>query len=1489
MPKLTIQITDYRLARNYARQILVGSAFAFIAPNRSNDVGQTRQQNFDGFPGDECRTVALFPESQMFPGFKVHTETRPFQLAPVLLPDKEIYRVIHDTVRLLLIAPDWLRANKRDSGTTQQVAQLVIEKNGYAYRRQTVELAAVGLTLVELTLLPEGNYRVYWNSEDAIDYQGNKAECRFSIVEYVLSPLQATLLTHELQGSSLNCRLQVDRFNEPFNEPVLVELWSERRLGQQQLAPIEAGIYHANFSVDLKARERLELRAIAKDQVATVVIPGSRRVERDETILSRLGRQVGVSLMPSKGARAVRGLYLSKSSIVINTPVTIVDPAPANRRSQLRWMVAAQAARLLVLDLQGNVVEHRDLGDVVPKQEIEIEVPAPGGLLAIAAWVGDNAWEGWSTLLASDSMQLEVTSPATARPASDVELNLSTDKPAAVYVRVRDTRLSGATPQQRLAASLKQGFQGVLRWATLGYIKQNLAQHPDWWQFGRGGIVVAIDLGMTRSSVAVVLGGQPTVIANAEGRYRTPCVVAYTSDGTCLVGETAKRQAFLNPENTFDSLKRFIGRKYDEVVDEATSVSYEVLNVNGNVKLNCPILGQQLAPEEILAEVLHQLIEDASEYLGEQVTQAVITVPPYFQDSQRQAIKDAGKIARLDVLRIINEPTAACLAHGLDKKDYETILVFDLGGSRLDVSILEAGDGVFEVLATSGDAHVGGDEFDKKIVDYIAAEFYKASGVDLRQDKQALYRLSEAAEQAKIELSSVTSVKINLPTITSTEEGSQHLEITLTREQFEELCSDLIDRCRLPIEIALRDGKISKNDINEVVLVGGSTRIPAVQALVRQMLGKEPQQSINPDEVVALGASIQASVLGGEVGDILLLDDIPGLRGATTLNPAPRSDFADIAYCGIVHTNELGKASLSFRLPDAIASYNIEAFALSESGTEWCSDQKRLDVSKPVWAEFKLAKFIYPGDKSPATVDVSCASGQFRLRLLCDGVSVPFSVVNAEQTAPDIYTGQRAKVMFEAHPGQWRVEVEDLITQECDISERTVAELGRFKGLARRFQLLLAGETLDRQTHKALQLQLLPSLEKPFNLLCDATANYEHHCCEQTAAKLLAAVASLIAGGDSVKLRDVILAGVAREQRMHLPGRGLALYPPEEMGGMADPDDLWGKIAAEHLCGLSIVGKSVFTVEATQSDPEMQQALQIAIAIGEDAAFAYKLPLVPTQIENGRDAYRALMRSSPIRDQALPYARRSLQRSIADHQMLQGAVLSRTEQAYCAAALLMGSNESDRALAVATTNQLANSLDSHGRLYSTVDSVALIGLMTAMRSAGIGLSGTVRVLLNGRLMSLAEAMEVSSTSQIDAIAVLEGAVLVELTTEVVEDWNAFRADVPVQIQLVAPQERANGFLRQGDTIELVVEVERYEPGLLAHVCLPPALSRLEGGGEVKRFSVDFCGRSLVQVPLFVSSHTLLCGEHWAVVVSNMFSEERTGNPGLLRVQVSSPE
>ena len=396
--------------------------------------------------------------------------------------------------------------------------------------------------------------------------------------------------------------------------------------------------------------------------------------------------------------------------------------------------------------------------------------------------------------------------------------------------------------------------------------------------------VVGIDLGTTNSCVAVMEGGKPTVIANAEGFRTTPSVVAYAKNGDRLVGQIAKRQAVMNPENTFYSVKRFIGRKYEEVTNEATEVSYKVLrDSSGNVKLDCPAASKQFAPEEISAQVLRKLVEDASKYLGETVTQAVITVPAYFNDSQRQATKDAGRIAGVEVLRIINEPTAASLAYGFDKKSNETILVFDLGGGTFDVSILEVGDGVFEVLATSGDTHLGGDDFDKKIVDYLAEEFRRTEGIDLRKDKQALQRLTEAAEKAKIELSSVTQAEINLPFITATQEGPKHLDTTLTRGKFEELCSDLIDRCRVPVENAMRDAKLDKNAIDEVVLVGGSTRIPAVQEIVKRTLGKDPNQTVNPDEVVAVGAAIQAGVLAGDVTGILLLDVSPLSLGVETL------------------------------------------------------------------------------------------------------------------------------------------------------------------------------------------------------------------------------------------------------------------------------------------------------------------------------------------------------------------------------------------------------------------------------------------------------------------------------------------------------------------------------------------------------------------------------------------------------------------------------
>ena len=396
--------------------------------------------------------------------------------------------------------------------------------------------------------------------------------------------------------------------------------------------------------------------------------------------------------------------------------------------------------------------------------------------------------------------------------------------------------------------------------------------------------VVGIDLGTTNSVVAAIEGGQPSVIINAEGLRTTPSIVAYTKKQELLVGQIAKRQAVINPENTFFSVKRFIGSKEGEISAEAKQLPYKVTkDSNENIKIKCPALGKEFSPEEISAQVLRKLINDATTYLGQEVTQAVITVPAYFNDSQRQATMDAGKISGIEVLRIINEPTAASLAYGLDKKQNETILVFDLGGGTFDVSILEVGDGIFEVLATAGDTNLGGDDFDKVLVTWLMDDFKEKEGIDLINDIQALQRLTEAAEKAKMELSTVEKTTIHLPFITADKTGPKHIEKELTREVFEKLCEELISRCRIPVEKALNDARLEKSDINEVVLVGGSTRIPAIQELVESLTGKKPNQSVNPDEVVAIGAAIQAGILAGEIKDVLLLDVTPLSLGVETL------------------------------------------------------------------------------------------------------------------------------------------------------------------------------------------------------------------------------------------------------------------------------------------------------------------------------------------------------------------------------------------------------------------------------------------------------------------------------------------------------------------------------------------------------------------------------------------------------------------------------
>nr|QWK42802.1 Hsp70-type chaperone [Laminaria ephemera] len=396
--------------------------------------------------------------------------------------------------------------------------------------------------------------------------------------------------------------------------------------------------------------------------------------------------------------------------------------------------------------------------------------------------------------------------------------------------------------------------------------------------------IFGVDLGTTNSVAAVMEGGQPTVVNNTEGLRTTPSIVAYTKNKDLLVGQIAKRQAVINPENTFSSIKRFMGSKFSELSKESKEVSYKLVGDNkDNVKIVCSNMDKQFSPEEISSQILRKLSNDVSLYMGQTINEAVITVPAYFNDAQRQATRDAGRIAGLEVKRIINEPTAASLAYGLEKKNNELVIIFDLGGGTFDVSLLEVGDGVFEVLSTSGDTKLGGDDFDRKIVDFILEKFQKTEGINLASDPQALQRLTEAAEKAKIELSNLSETTINLPFITANQDGPKHIEEILTRGKFEELCEDLINRCRLPVEAAIKDARIDRNTINELVLVGGSTRIPAVQNLVYKIVEKEANQTVNPDEVVAIGAAVQGGVLAGEVKNILLLDVTPLSLGVETL------------------------------------------------------------------------------------------------------------------------------------------------------------------------------------------------------------------------------------------------------------------------------------------------------------------------------------------------------------------------------------------------------------------------------------------------------------------------------------------------------------------------------------------------------------------------------------------------------------------------------
>ncbi|BFM38167.1 DnaK protein [Synechocystis sp. LKSZ1] len=557
-------------------------------------------------------------------------------------------------------------------------------------------------------------------------------------------------------------------------------------------------------------------------------------------------------------------------------------------------------------------------------------------------------------------------------------------------------------------------------------------------------------------------GGKPVVIANAEGMRTTPSAVGFNKDGELVVGQMARRQSVLNPQNTFYAVKRFMGRRYGELSAESKRVPYTIRRDEAdNIKIRCPRLKKDFAPEEISAMILRKLAEEASRYLGEKVTGAVITVPAYFNDSQRQATRDAGRIAGLEVLRIINEPTAASLAYGLEQRRSQKILVFDLGGGTFDVSVLEVGDGIFEVKATSGDTQLGGNDFDRRIVDWLAEQFLEAEKVDLRQDRQSLQRLTEAAEKAKIELSGVSVTDINLPFITATEDGPKHLETRLTRSQFEELCGDLVTRLRRPIKRVLKDAGLSPVQVDEVVLVGGGTRMPMIKSLVRSFIDREPNENVNPDEVVAIGAAIQAGILGGEVKDILLLDVTPLSLGLETIGGVmkkllPRNTTIPVRKSDIFSTGENNQTV-------------VEVHVL-QGEREMASDNKSL-------GRFKLSG-IPPAPRGIPQVQVSFdidANGILQ-------VTARDKTTGREQSI----TVQGASVLTESEVNRMIQEAEQFADQDRERRER-IEKRNQAKALTDQAQRRLKEVTLDfgsaftvsyRRQVEALSAEILEALEK---------------------------------------------------------------------------------------------------------------------------------------------------------------------------------------------------------------------------------------------------------------------------------------------------------------------------------------------------------------------------------------------------------------------------
>lgn len=1300
MPKFKLKINDATWTETYANHVLLGSAFAFVEPLPSKDTTQQGLQNFYGIAELKRRTLPLLPGGLQLPGFSITRQSQPFKVTPLVLADKEIYRAGQDKVNLLVALPEWSKLPE------QTTAKLFLELNGTLFRTQEINLQDRQLFSLEYSSLPKGNYRAYLENYPT-ESATNKAQCKFSLVDYVLAPLQAALVSHRLINNLLAYRLKITQYNQPLKDTVQVELWSDQKqLASATLKTSAGGIVNGSFPLNPETAGRLEFRVIYQDLSAALLVPGSQKSERDSTLLSQLGAEITASLQPGAESREVRGIYINSDEAATNSLVTLSDIAPANGKAKLRWNVAAQSARVLALNIKNEVVDSQHFEEIIAGREIEIKVPAPGGFLALGAWFGERAWEGWASLVAPAKESLKISAPTKASPGSTIEIGLETSEEAEIYLRVYDTRLTSHTAQEQFGAVLKAGFAAASEWSNLGYVTQKLGS-------------------LLAEKKAAPIPSTPQQLAQPpRSRY------TYSNQNAGRGQGFSATPQFANDRNS----NRVISTAY------RNEENFELL---------------------FAADTFHGAASDR----------------PASLDRANQARSELPEIEPF--LFSDNQPLAS--TSGLSQTPQTQV--------------------------------------------YNPASYSSAAS----QPRQ-----NEARSSAEIEVAPLRTFSWMRPGAGSTEPS----------------------RPVFNVNPRLSSAESAESEASIDLL-------------------------FNPPGDVAEAAEHANRSDNGSSGDGTLPDEQPD-----SSENAPRHDFGDIAFSGVVYTSTEGRASVSVKLPDALTSYKIEAFALSKNGAEWKQVQHILQTVLPVWAEFKLPAYLYPGDKSPGLLDVACSGGRFSLKLSCDGQQVDFTPVGFSQTGPGEFSGERGKIRFEVSPGLWRAETVDLVSGASDVLEREVAAIGSFKEVVWRFKLLQAGEALKLGQAGIQRMRVLPSLDKPFEILCDSTANYAHKCCEQTSAKLLAAVAALLAGGDTERLSEAVIAGVARQRKMYIRGRGFVMYPPEESNGTIAVNPVWGMRTAEHLRDLAIIGEKLFSNTAGMPllKPEVRAALEEAVRMGEDVVRATAFPEQNGQITSGYTAYRAVVAGQTnLATLAVDFARRFLQQSAGFTN--EASVNYRTDLAYCAAALLRAGAANDLALVISAVNRLAASLSGQGRLYSTVDSVAFITLLSELRASGISAGASGRVLLDDREMTAAEAIAASASGNAQELHVLDGAVFVETATEISEDWSSFLPEVPVSVKL--ERKVALRGIQAGDDLTLVIKLEAYEPGLLAYICLPPSLSRLEGGGEIKRFQVDFTGHKELRIPLKALAPTLPGGERWAVLVRNMFKEEQAGNPGVLTVQVKA--